>query len=522
MIDGAEMSANNFICGFTYIPPFYGGEIQEKQPVLNGGIIMNEILEEYKLFLGMKYQRKNSQIRYLNSAQKFLEHVQEISEGEIQKYVIYLNRTQRPNSVTSNIVGLNRFLEYLKRSDLRVSTPAWKPIIRDTINREEIVRLIRYAKDNIRYMDYLILLMVRDLDCRNHEIVKTRWDWIHGDKIFFKDCKTGDTVGRLTPDLKEALQHWRDVTPHKDNPFVFTVQKGPFKGRPLAINGWYVRNLVNWVSTKIIGRRLNPQDLRASVITAEYTAYVNPKIIQLKARHRNEKTTQRYNHIDESLVATYIESGTIFSTDTETVLKAKPLIREDKRGYINSISFQEHLENETDNSEFSFSYSFSFFVLSVTGVWGDAGLVMSSDALFASSPPVSSLSVTLFSCCRWPCFSSPYSGCWLMGRWVIRDASLGIAASSTPYDAVVESSFPPARLFCADERAIGGFFVFHNFSSLMILPWSFQGAAAMFCQGSTPCSGVFSSEWVEDGGYCSWRSNPGQVRALEYVVEVNV
>jgi hypothetical protein len=44
----------------------------------------------------------------------------------------------------------------------------------------------------------------------------------------------------------------------------------------------------------------------------------------------------------------------------------------------------------------------------------------------------------------------------------------------------------------------------------------------MFCQGSTPCSGVLSSEWVEDGGYCSWRSNPGQVRALEYVVEVVV
>lgn len=355
----SSIDDNLFNYSFTFIPPLKEVENQEDIKLFNGGN-MSSILEEYKRFLGMKYRKANSQVRYLNSAQKLLEYVEELSVGEIQRYIMYLNQTQKPNSVTSNIVGLNRFLEYLNRKDLRVSTPGWKPITRDTITRGEIVRLIQYAKENYQHMDYLILLMVRDLDCRNHEIVKARWDWIHGDKILFRDCKTGDTVGRLTPDLKGALEHWRMTSPHRSQ-YIFTVQKGPFKGQPLAINGWYIRSLVNRISSEVMGRRLNPQDLRASVITAEYTAYVNPKIIQLKARHRSEKTTQRYNHIDESLVASYIESGTIFSNDNSPVLKAKPGISEDKRGYINTISFQNLLETE-DNSEFSFSYSFSFFV----------------------------------------------------------------------------------------------------------------------------------------------------------------
>jgi integrase len=353
------MGTNNFIVSYDYIPPYKEDDNQKNINFFNGGN-MNGILEEYRLFLGMKYQRKNSQVRYLNAAEKFLEYIEEVSAGEIQRYVIHLNQTQRPNSITSNIVGLNRYLEYLKRPDLRVSTPSWKNITRDTITREEIVRLVQYAKANYRHMDYLILLMVRDLDCRNHEIVKTQWSWIHGDKILFQDCKTGDTIGRLTPELREALEHWKETTPD-ENQYVFTIQKGPHKGKPLAVNGWYIRNLVNRVSLEVIGRRLNPQDLRASVITAEYTAYVNPKIIQLKARHRSEKTTQRYNHIDESLVATYIESGTIFNNDNSPVLKSKPEFGKDKRGYINNLSDIPRLLETEDNSCFSFSYSSSFY-----------------------------------------------------------------------------------------------------------------------------------------------------------------
>jgi hypothetical protein len=354
------MDSNNIIYQFTYFPPG-GGVYQEEKTTINIGGNMNSNLEEYRLFLGVQYRKPNSQIRYLNAAEKFLGFIQEISKGEIQRYIIHLNQTQKPNAVTSNIVGLNRFLEYLHRKDLRVSTPSWKQITRDTITKEQIIQLVQYAKEHCHYMEYLILLMVRDLDCRNHEIIKTRWDWIHGDKILFKDCKTGDTTGRLTPELQQALQHWRTITPYQSNPYVFCVLHGRYKGSQLSKTGWYIRDFINKLSMEIIGRRLNPQDLRASVITAEYTSYVNPKIIQLKARHRSEKTTQRYNQVDETLVATYIENGTIFSTNNSPVLKAKPEIGKDKRGYINTYPNcipSNLMEEEEDNTLFSFSVSF--------------------------------------------------------------------------------------------------------------------------------------------------------------------
>lgn len=266
-----------------------------------------------------------------------------------------------PGSSTMDLPATQPQLEYIKRPDLRVSTPSWKQITRDTINRDQIIQLIQHVKEHRHYMDYLILLMVRDLDCRNHEITRTRWDWIHGDKILFKDCKTGDTTGRLTPELQTALLRWKEITPCPTKPYVFCVLNGRYKGQQLSEKGWYIRDLVNQVSIEVIGRRLNPQDLRASVITAEYTSYVNPKIIQLKARHRSQKTTERYNQVNEQMVAEYIENGTIFSEDIGPVSLAKPVFNRNKRGYINTyLCTPSNLiqEEEEDNTSFSFSYSF--------------------------------------------------------------------------------------------------------------------------------------------------------------------
>lgn len=352
------------IYNFTYhtTSDINGGVIQEKENILLGGN-MEDILEKYRLFLGMKYRKTNSQTVYYNSAEQFLTYVKEITREEIQRYLIHLNQNYKPNTVTTRIVGLNRFLEHHGRKDLRVPTPDWKPIRRDTITKDQIIQLIDHARHNYRYMDYLILLMIRDLDCRNHEILKTQWSWIHGDKIYFQDCKTGDTIGRLTPELHEALNHWREHTPYPKKPYVFFIPYGACKGQPIGKTGLYIRTLVNKISLEVIGRRLNPQDLRASVITAEYTAYVNPKIIQLKARHRSEQTTMRYNHVDEELVAEYMGDGTIFTDNKKPILRPQQeTVRkiDSKRGCINRFSIIPGtlITEEEDNTNFSFSITF--------------------------------------------------------------------------------------------------------------------------------------------------------------------
>ena len=80
---------------------------------------------------------------------------------------------------------------------------------------------------------------------------------------------------------------------------------------------------------------------------------------------------------------------------------------------------------------------------------------------------------------------------------------------------MISSSFLSMVLFCADDGADRGFFVFHNVLPPLITesmnPWSLQSTAMLLNSGSVPESGVSSSERMHPR-----RSNSGQVRALEY------
>lgn len=346
------MNNNTFNYIFDYIPSI-GDDIERI-----GGEKIKTSLKEYQRFLEVQHRKENTQLRYLDAAKKLLNHINCLDETNIQDYVRYLNKNYTQNTIAGNIQGMNKYLDYLKLSHLRVSTPSWKPSPRDTITTDQLREIRQHAKRFYTHMDYLIILFIQDLDTRPHEIQRARWDWIKGDKIYFQDCKTGDTTGHLTPELKEALQHWRDTKPYPNSKYVFCYTKGYQKGKPLGSRGLYVRRIVKKITNEIVGRILNPQDLRASVITEEYNHFVNPKIIQLKARHRSFKTTMRYNHVDEKMLEDYIADGTIFDNNIEPILQPKHI---QNRSYIKGLpsSTSSTLIDETeDNSSFSFSISF--------------------------------------------------------------------------------------------------------------------------------------------------------------------
>ena len=263
---------------------------------------------------------------------------------------------------------MNLYLDFLELKHLRVSTPGWKPVHRDVITLDEIKKLREYVKEHYPFMDYLIILFITELDCRPHEIIRAKWSWIKGNKIYFQDCKTGDTTGRLTPELKQALEHWKQIKPYTDNKHIFCNIKGRYANQPIKKHGWHIRKLIQRTTKKVIGRAINPQDLRASVITEEYNHFVNPKIIQLKARHRSFKTTMRYNHVDEKMLDTYVTNGTIFSNDNRPISRLNNI---DNGGYIKGLpsSTSSTLIDETeDNSTFSFSFSF-FQAYFINTIW---------------------------------------------------------------------------------------------------------------------------------------------------------
>jgi integrase len=353
---GGIIQKNNDLIGVNMIKPKTNKKCLEVQK--------KDILERYKLDLGVKHRKGNTAQRYHDSAKKFLTFVKDINDNEIKGYIVYLNHRYKPNTVTSNIQGMDVFLEYLGLKELRKSIPKWTPIHRDTITLEEIIEIKQLAKRSYDFMDYLIILFIINFDCRPHEIAKAQWSWIKGNKIYFNDCKTGNSKGDITEETQRALREWEHRIKHfkrKEKDYIFFNIHGKYKGQKLSEQTWKIRELVKELSLKTVGRKITPQDLRASIISAEYSKYVDPRTIQLKARHRDEKTTMRYNHNGEKNLEEYVSGGTIFGKNIETISSSG----KDKRGYINPFCTQETLlkdcEGDETNSSFSFSFSFFFF-----------------------------------------------------------------------------------------------------------------------------------------------------------------
>jgi len=251
------------------------------------------------------------------------------------------------------ILGIDKLLEYLNLEHLHVPIPQGVETLRDTISTREIKQILREAeKQDIQ--TYVITRFVTDFDCRPHEITKSQWKWIRGNKIFFNDCKTGNNYGFITDELKIHLDKLRKWQRYKSK-YIFVNQHGRFRGKKLSDNTWVVRETIKQLSKKVIGRELTPQDLRASVITEEYNHYINPKTIQRKARHRSQKTTLKYNHADDKQLEEYVEQGTIFNINNSFISKPVGI---DKRSSIYILPQDHFKSSDEENNSFSFSISF--------------------------------------------------------------------------------------------------------------------------------------------------------------------
>lgn len=339
------MNNNIFNITFTYSPS--EGDIQK-----SGGESIHA-LKDYLYYLGVQHQRKNTIARYYNAALHFINHSDgSITKESVDDYITHLNRTKKRNTIASEILGLNRYLTYCNHKELKHTIPKWETAHRDIITKEEIQKFITYSRKNCHLMDYLIILFITDLDCRPHEIAKAQWTWICGDTIYLSDCKTGNTYSYLTQELKTNLALWKEQQ-QPESTYIFTNYQGRYREQPITTQTQKIRALIHKLSREVIGRKLNPQDIRASVISAEFNEYINPKVIQRKARHRSFKSTMKYNHVDDKQLLDYLNTGTIFN-NTERIFKQKSEITHDKRSYIKTLVPQEPLLEE-DNSSFSFS-----------------------------------------------------------------------------------------------------------------------------------------------------------------------
>ena len=338
-----------------------------------------DVLKKYNVHLSVKHRKSYTRRQYFRIAEKFLvwldKPIQCLCRDDVDRYIAGLNRSSlKHNTICDYIVCLNVFFKYLNRSDLKLVKPSYHETHRNTIDAEDINK-IRVAAKKQSVEDYLITLCITDLDCRPGDITELRYSWIKGNKIFFSDTKTGDNYGYLTVEWLETFRQYQKIRPQPNKGFedyIFICGYGQYKGMRYSRNAWKVRSVIKRLACECsIGSKLTPYDLRASVITEEFNHYINPKIIQRKARHRNLRTTLKYNHVDDHLVEEYINTGTIFSDDNQRLFKLKR-----KEAQISDKVYKPCLpkdlnktlgELDGDGASFSFSFSFDKMVMGVAG-----------------------------------------------------------------------------------------------------------------------------------------------------------
>lgn len=331
-----------------------------------------DVLQKYSVHLSVKHRKKYTKRQYFRIAKTFIEcigkPVEQLERFDVDKYIASFNSSSlKHNTIVDYIVCLNVFFRYINRDDLKVKKPVYQKTHRNTISVDDITRIRNKAKE-FGAEDYLITLCITDLDCRPSDITELRFSWIRSNKIYFCDTKTGDNYGYLTQEWMYAFEQYKKIrpTPNKGyEDYIFICGYGQHKGCKYTRNAWKIRNVIKNLAYKCdIDTKLTPYDLRASVITEEFNHYINPKIIQRKARHRNIQTTLKYNHVDDKLVEEYISTGTIFSDDNQRLFKLKR-----KEAQISDNIYKPCLpkdlnktlgELDCDGASFSFSFSFDF------------------------------------------------------------------------------------------------------------------------------------------------------------------
>jgi len=335
-----------------------------------------EILSKYKIFLAVNHRKNQTVTTYYYPVKRFLEWIgnRPINQDNLNVWLMYQNTNGfRQNGIVTRIVAINKFLKWIGKTELKIKKPPWAKTYRRTISFDEIQQMIRTAEQmGAKYE--LALRFITDLDCRNNEICNAKWSNIVGDRIYFDDTKTGDNFGFITPSLRNALERYKEekiIAKKGYEDYILIGDRSNNKGKRYSVRG----KSINYIIKKIafhsdIGRKVNPYDLRASVITEEFNHYVNPRTIQRKARHKNQLTTQRYNHVDDEMVREYVNYNLIFDKPS---LQAKKR----KQSPINfnlsktdlSQGIYKPLENE-DNTSFSFSISFYQTFFASQRDWG--------------------------------------------------------------------------------------------------------------------------------------------------------
>jgi len=273
-----------------------------------------EILEQYKLYLRGKYQKKNTWRTEIYAVSLFIDAInkpiKEINEFDMIRWKSDFNHKYKRNSQARILSSLNRFLKYIGKNHLKQPIPKIIYVHKKTLSSKEFNDYIETSKQDPVW--HLIAILQTDGLLRPGEFGKLKLSNIdyENHRFYLDDTKTGDNYIIISPMIENAIQHYLPYrlpkTQYQD--YLIIVPNGKYQGMPCNISGEYIRNITKRIAASAgIQKKVTPYTIKRTSITLDFDQQVNPRIIQRKARHKNIKTTLIYDHTDDKKLIEYFQ-----------------------------------------------------------------------------------------------------------------------------------------------------------------------------------------------------------------------
>ena len=349
---------------------------------------MNTILQGYKNYLCGRYRKQRTIKNYYEEAKQFLKHLNKnpknLTKQDIEQYRIHIYQKYSRNTITIKLCSLNHFLEYLEKPELRVKTPPLEITEQPTLTEEEYKKLYECAHIDV---ETLLIFKLLSLLLRPQEIINLKIQDKQDDILHIRDGKTGSSYIILDPETQKTWDIYTKYAREKPKPqyqdYLFINTSNRCKGEKYT-NPQHIRTKIKELGIRAgLNKKITPYMIKRTMITLmmdQYSQYYtgDPKIVQRMARHKDLKTTLRYDQRTDHDIRKYL-----FSKSYKSILCKNNLPQS-----LNNRNMGEKESN--DSCVFSFSISTFFDVVFETSFLRDGSTcwdVFFSPAISIPSSP---------------------------------------------------------------------------------------------------------------------------------------
>ena len=261
---------------------------------------MNEIIDEYKVWLEIQGKSKNTIKTYAGTIKKFLEFLinngiiiidtksinSSLDKNLILKFLAELKVKKKldSNSLRLYVRAISSFLKFLDNENLakQIKAPKVDKRLPKFITYDELNKLLENAEN---YRDKLIIKFLFYTGVRVSELTKIKKNDIIFEEGFVKVYGKGGKE-RIVPIPKELLNELKDYVNKINTENIF-----PLSSRQ-------VERIIKYIAKNAgISKKVTPHVLRHSLATTLLSKGVDIRYIQEILGHSSLNITQIYTHV---------------------------------------------------------------------------------------------------------------------------------------------------------------------------------------------------------------------------------